>query len=99
MRAETFAKGMTGGSLLAAKAIAASFPWSQYKTMIDVGTAQGCLPVEIAEANPHINGGGFDLPQVRPVFETYVRDHGLADRLQFTRATFCRTYCQMRTLS
>jgi hypothetical protein len=85
---ETFAKGMTGGSLLAAKAIAETFPWSQHKTMIDIGTAQGCLPVVIAQAHPHITGGGFDLPQVRSVFETYVSDHGLADRLQFNPGNF-----------
>jgi hypothetical protein len=42
--------------------------------VIDVGTAEGGLPVHIARAHPHTTGGGFDLPTVRPVFEDYV--HG-----------------------
>ena len=39
-----FAKGMTGGSLLAAKALAGSNSrGTKHRTMIDLGTAQGCL--------------------------------------------------------
>jgi precorrin-6B methylase 2 len=85
---ETFVTGMTGGSLLAAKALAVTFPWREYTTLIDIGTAQGCLPVEIAQAHPHLTGTGFDLPQVRRMFEQYVRNQGLADRLQFHPGDF-----------
>jgi hypothetical protein len=85
---ETFARGMTGGSLLAAKAIAAKFPWRDYDSIIDIGTAQGCLPVEIARAHQHLAGGGFDLPQVGPVFDAYVNEHGLSDRLSFCPGDF-----------
>jgi len=89
-KAETFAKGMTGGAVMAARAIAAKFPWRRFKTMIDVGTAQGCLPVQIAEACPHMTGRGFDLPAVRPLFDRYVREHGLSDRLQFHAGDFLK---------
>jgi hypothetical protein len=41
----TFLRAMTGLSMGPAKAIAAKFPWSDYKTFIEVGTAQGGLPV------------------------------------------------------
>ena len=85
---ENFAKGMTGGSLLAAKQIAAKFPWHQYKTLVDIGTAQGCLPVQIAQAHPHLTGVGFDLPQVRSIFEAYVRDQGVSARLRFSPGDF-----------
>jgi hypothetical protein len=83
-----FVRAMTGGSLLAARAIAAKFPWRDYGTVIDVGTAEGCLPVEIARVHDHIRGGGFDLPQVRPHFEDYVRKHGLGERLSFYPGDF-----------
>src|SRR5712691_9983474 len=73
---KTLAKGMTGGSLPVAKILAAKFPWQDYQTVIDVGTAQGCLPVQIAQAHPHITGGGFDLPPVNPLFDSYAREHG-----------------------
>ena len=32
-------------------AIAKKFPWKQYKTFIDVGGAQGCVPVQVALAH------------------------------------------------
>lgn len=66
----------------------AKFPWSRYRAAVDVGTAQGCLPVQIARAHPHIAGGGFDLPPLRAVFEGYVHDHGLSDRLHFHGSDF-----------
>ena len=33
------------------------FPWEDYKTYADVGTAQGDLAAQIALANPHLIGG------------------------------------------
>jgi Dimerisation domain len=45
---DIFLDGMSAGSLLAAKALANKFPWRDFGTVIDVGTAQGCVPVEIA---------------------------------------------------
>lgn len=85
---ETLAKGMTGGSLPVAKVLATRFPWQGYETVIDIGTAQGCLPVQIAHAHPHITGGGFDLPPMRAHFETYVRENGLSERLRFFPGDF-----------
>ena len=45
-----FLNGMTAGSLIAARALAAKFPWRTYTAFIDIGTAEGCVPVEIARA-------------------------------------------------
>jgi precorrin-6B methylase 2 len=85
---EGFLSGMTGISLGAAMAIAQKFPWKDYKTFIDIGCAQGALPVQAALAHPHLAGGGFDLEAVRPVFEKYVAKHGLSDRLKFYAGSF-----------
>jgi hypothetical protein len=85
---EVLVKGMTGGTLPVATALAQRFRWGDYKTLIDVGTAEGCLPVQIAQAHPHITGGGFDLPSVRPMFDGYVEKHGLSDRLRFHSGDF-----------
>ena len=79
---------MTGLSMGAAKAIVAKFPWAEYKTFIDVGGAQGCVPVQVALAHSHLTGGNFDLPVVQPVFEEYVATHGLSDRLTFSAGNF-----------
>jgi precorrin-6B methylase 2 len=87
-RLRGFLAGMSGISAGPAQAIAAKFPWTDYKTFIDVGAAQGMVPVTVARAHPHLSGGGFDLPQVKPVFEDYVAEHGLSDRLTFHAGDF-----------
>jgi SAM-dependent methyltransferase len=83
-----FLNGMTAGSLMAAQALAVTFPWDGVRTVIDVGCAQGGAVVEIARAHPHLTGGGFDLPSVEPVFTRYVQDNGLSDRLRFYAGDF-----------
>ena len=87
-RLKIFLKAMTGLSLGAAMAVARKFPWHRYSTFIDVGAAQGALPVQVALANEHLTGGGFDLPVIRPIFEEYVSSHGLGERLRFYAGNF-----------
>lgn len=79
---------MSGLSRGANVAIARRLPWTQYKTCVDVGTAQGDLVVQIALANPHLTGIGFDLPQAGPVFDEYVAENGLSDRVRFQPGDF-----------
>jgi hypothetical protein len=79
---------MTGVSMGANVAIAQRFPWANYKSFIDLGTAQGSLPVQIALAHDHLSGGGFDLPTVGPIFERYIASSGLAERLRFIPGDF-----------
>src|SRR3954467_5667172 len=59
---EQFLHAMTGISMGDAHAIAEKFPWSRYNSVIDIGTAEGCVPVQLALRHPHLTGGGFDLP-------------------------------------
>jgi hypothetical protein len=89
-RLEFFVKGMTGATLPAALALAQKFSWRDYQSVIDIGTAEGCLPVQIALAHAHLGGGGFDLPAVSPLFEDHVAAHGLAARLLFYPGDFFR---------
>lgn len=88
-----FLHAMTGVSMGAAQAIAQKFPWKNYRTVIDIGAAEGVVPVQLALAHPHLTGGGFDLPQVGPVFDQYVAEHGLQDRLSFLPGDFFREPC------
>src|SRR5689334_21967390 len=55
-RLTAFLQAMTGVSMGSARAIAAQFPWQDYKHFADIGTAQGALPVQVALANPHLSG-------------------------------------------
>ena len=85
-----FLRAMTGLTTGAALAIARTFPWEKYRTFVDVGCAEGCLPVQVALAHPHLAGGGFDLPPVEPHFAAYVAAHRLSDRLRFYPGDFFR---------
>jgi O-methyltransferase domain/Dimerisation domain len=87
-RLKEFLKAMTGVSHGANMAIARALPWDDYETFVDIGTAQGDLVVQIAEANPHLRGTGFDLPVVEPVFEEYAARSSAADRITFRGGDF-----------
>jgi hypothetical protein len=87
-RLKEFLAAMTGISHGANLTIARRFPWKDYRTYADVGTAQGDLAAQIALANPHLQGVGFDLPEVAPIFEEYVAAVGVADRLCFQPGSF-----------
>jgi hypothetical protein len=87
-RLKEFLRAMTGLSQPSNQAIARKFPWTNYTTFADVGTAQGDLAVQIALQNTHLKGIGFDLPEVAPIFEEYVSQNNLSDRLRFQNGDF-----------
>ena len=87
-RLRGFLKAMTGVARGSNLAIAQKFPWSQYQTFADIGCAQGDLLTQVALANPHIKGIGFDLPEVGPICEEYLEACGVADRVQFQGGDF-----------
>jgi O-methyltransferase/methyltransferase family protein len=87
-RLQGFLAAMTGISRGANFGIARKVPWSKYRTFADIGTAQGDLAVQIALANPHLSGTGFDLAEVGPIFEDYVEQNGLNTRLRFVAGNF-----------
>lgn len=89
-RLKEFLAAMTGVSHGANMTIARALPWQHYRTFVDVGTAQGDLAVQIALANPHLRGIGFDLPEVAPIFEEYAARTGVSDRLVFQPGDFFR---------
>ena len=88
VRLKGFARAMTGISMGAAQAIARQFPWEKHRTFVDLGAAEGCLPVQVALAHPHLTGVGFDLPPLGPIFDEYVASFGLQDRLRFHGGDF-----------
>ncbi len=87
-RLQQFLAAMTGISHGANLAIGRAGFWQNYKTFVDVGTAQGDLAAQIALANPHLRGQGFDLPEVGPIFEAYVTAVGAGDRVSFAPGSF-----------
>src|SRR3954469_25203034 len=87
-RLAQFTRAISSLSVGAGQAIAAKFPWQDHSSVIDVGCAEGAVPVQIALAHEHVTGGGFGLPPVAPIFDSYVSGFGLGERLSFTAGDF-----------
>jgi O-methyltransferase domain/Dimerisation domain len=87
-RLKLFAAAMTGISHGVNREIAKRFPWTDVTTFADIGAAQGDTAVQIARAHPHLRGYGFDLPPLAPVFEDYVNQHQVGERLTFVPGDF-----------
>jgi hypothetical protein len=87
-RLKEFLRAMSGVSHGANMAIARKFPWAKYRTALDVGTAQGDLITQVALANSNIEGIGFDLPEVGPIFDDYVQANGVSGRVKFQAGSF-----------
>src|SRR5215475_11434938 len=88
VRLEGFLRAMTGMTTPVADALAGVFPWEGVSSVVDIGSAQGCVPVRLALAHPHLTASGFDLPEVGPVFARYVAEHNLSDRVRFISGDF-----------
>ena len=87
-RLRLFLAAMTGLSMGASLAIAQKFPWAKYKTVVDVGGAQGGLLVQLCLAHPHSRERTSTSPVVAPIFEEYVATNGLSERLKFQPGDF-----------
>jgi precorrin-6B methylase 2 len=81
----------------ASLAIAEKFAFKSSETFVDIGSAQGVVPVTLARAHPHLRGIGFDLAAVRPVFEEFVAKNGVSDRVQFKTGTSLKMGCRKPT--
>jgi hypothetical protein len=79
----SFLTGMTGISTGEAALIAARFPWKRFRSFVDIGAAQGVMPVHVALTHPHLTGASYDLAAVGPIFEEYVESFALSERLRF----------------
>ena len=87
-RLAQFAGAMSGLSAATGEALATKFPWRDHRTVIDIGCAEGAVPVAIARMHGHLTGGGFDLAPLEPIFNKYVERFGLSDRLSFNPGDF-----------
>ncbi|MFD0381563.1 methyltransferase [Streptomyces stramineus] len=87
-RLTAFQQAMTGLSMGSAHALAETVDWRPYRTVADIGCAEGAVLTHLLRRHPHLRGTGFDLPAVAPGFHRRVQDTGLAGRLSFTAGDF-----------
>src|SRR4051794_5713950 len=80
-RLEQFMEAMAGISVGNFKALTATFDFSRYQTMCDVGGANGLLSILVAQAHPHMRCISADLPPATAIAGRKVAAAGLADRV------------------
>lgn len=87
-RLKQFVKAMSTGQLNNFKALAEKIDFSSYKTLCDIGGADGALCIQVARQHPHITCKVFDLPQVRELAIERITKSGLSDRIEFITGSF-----------
>jgi len=84
----TFANAMTGVSARPSKAMAECVDWKPFKTIIDIGASSGIFLITVVGAHSHLQGTGYDLQQLKPIFETNVKNSKLESRITFAAGDF-----------
>ena len=77
--------GIQGGNFMA---LVKKFNFSNYKTMADIGGADGFLSALVAKHHPNIACTTFDLPPVTPIAEAKLKQFGVADRVKVIGGDF-----------
>ncbi len=61
---QVFSQSMTNIGTPVAQAVAASYNFSEFNIIVDIGGAQGSLISTIMRSHPHLKGILFDLPEI-----------------------------------
>lgn len=77
--------GIQGGNFMA---LAKKFNFSDYKTLADIGGADGFLSAMIAKHHPQIACASFDLPPVAPLAEAKLKQMNMSDRIKVISGDF-----------
>jgi len=87
-RLEQFILAMQGISLPNFEAFAEKFDFSRYRTLCDVGGANGLLSRTIAARHPHLACTSWDLPVVEPIARRAIAAAGLTQRVKTASGDF-----------
>jgi hypothetical protein len=80
-RLEAFMKAMAGASARNFERLAERFPFGRYRSLCDVGGADGLLATKLAAAHPHLRCTLFDLPAVVEIAARNIAARGLSERV------------------
>jgi hypothetical protein len=87
-RLEQFILAMQGISRPSFEAFAEKFDFSRYRTLCDVGGANGLLSCTVAARHSHLRCTSWDLPVVEPIARGAIAAAGLEDRVQAASGDF-----------
>lgn len=68
--------------------ISEKIDFSKYKTVCDIGGCLGNFLINLKKTNPHLECTNFDLGQVKPYFEKYIKENGMEGKINFITASF-----------
>lgn len=77
--------GIQGGNFMT---LAKKFDFSKYKTLADIGGADGFLSALVAKHHPEIKCTTFDLPPVAPLAAAKLKQFNVADRVTVASGDF-----------
>ena len=83
---DTFNRAMTSNSSGVAREVVASYDFSPFRLIVDVGGNRGLLLAAILRANPNARGINFDQPHV--VSAADLKAAGVADRCELVSGDF-----------
>jgi hypothetical protein len=78
--AKLFDAAMAGFTMTYIKNLLASYEFSSFKRIVDVGGGDGSLLIAILQENPEMRGIVFDLPHVIETARARIEDAGLSNR-------------------
>jgi hypothetical protein len=88
--ARRFLAHMDSAHSLVGPQLAEAVDWRRYRTFVDVGGARGHIAAAVLTAHPHLHGGVFELPPVKPLFDEHMAEAGLTERVTFHAGDFFR---------
>ncbi|HLX37807.1 MAG TPA: methyltransferase, partial [Candidatus Binataceae bacterium] len=80
--ARVFDEAMATFAPMTAAAIAASYDFSPFRTLVDIGGGNGSLLIGILKANPNLHGIVFDSPHVAEKARAKIAEAGLQSRCE-----------------
>lgn len=85
---KAFMEAMNGSSIHNFQAFARKFPFSDYRTLTDIGGADALLSRCVAAEHPHLRCTSFDLPAVTEIAADKIAAAGLGDRIEAVAGDF-----------
>jgi len=78
---QEFMNAMSGIQMGNFMALVNQFDFSNYKSLLDLGGADGWLSIQVCLKNPDIECTTFDLPPVEPLAKQKIKAFNLSDRI------------------
>jgi hypothetical protein len=87
-RARQVMTHMDAHNSFTADELAGHIDWGRYRSFVDIGGARGNVAARLVLAHPHLHGGVFDVPALKPLYDELMQRLGTADRVQFHGGDF-----------